>query len=125
MRPPRIAFALALCLAGCTPKACSEEERDINREVEVLIGEASPAVKEAKRRLVERGPSAIAILETGLYQADPIGRIRIIGVLEELHHVEAVAVLEHMAKRDDEELVREQASEALGRLRNALAQSSD
>jgi hypothetical protein len=109
-------MALALCLAGCTPTACNEEEQVTNREVEILVGEPGPAVKEAQRRLLARGRSAIAILETGLYHADPIGRIRIVGVLEELGGSEAVSVLQHIARRDEDELVREQASEALDKL---------
>ena len=125
MRAFETIAALALCLGGCTPTACNDEERITTREVEVLIGEAGPAVKEAKRRLLARGRSAIAILETGLYQADPIGRIRIVGVLYALGEVDAVSVLEHIAKRDDDELVRERASEALAKLAKAVPASSE
>lgn len=121
MRVINTAAALVLCLGGCTPTACNDEEQVTNREVEILIGEAGPAVKEAKRRLLARGHSAIAILETGLYQADPIGRIRIVGVLSELGDADALAVLQHIAKRDDDELVRERASETLAKLTNMVS----
>lgn len=111
-----IALAMALSLAGCTPTACNDEGQVINREVEILVGEPGPGVKEAKRRLVARGRSAIAILETGLYHADSIGRLRIVSVLEELGGEDAAAVLRHIAKRDEDQMVREQASEALVKL---------
>ncbi len=81
-----------------------------------MVGEPGPGVKEAKRRLVARGRSGIAILETGLYHADPMGRLRIVSVLQELGGSDAMAVLKHIAKRDDDELVREQASLALAKL---------
>lgn len=85
----------------------------VGREVEILIGEPGPAVKEAERRLLARGTSAIAILETGLYQADPIGRVRIAKLLAAIGGPEAWPVLQHMARRDDDPLVREQAANAL------------
>jgi hypothetical protein len=108
-----IALALALCSGACTPTACSDEGAVIDREVDILVGEPGPGVKEAKRRLIARGRSAIAILETGLYHADAIGRVRIVAVLQELGGSDAIAVLRHIAKRDEDELVREQASLAL------------
>ena len=92
----------------------------MHREVEILIGEPGPAVKEAERRLLARGPSAIAILETGLYQADPIGRVRIVKTLAKLGSQEAVPVLAHIAERDDDPLVRETASTALTQLAASL-----
>lgn len=107
---------LALFLTGCTPTACSEEEQDIGREVEILIGEPGPATKEAERRLLSRGKSSIAILETGLYQADPIGRVRIIKTLAKLDSTEVLPVIRHVAKRDDDALVRETAKAALTKL---------
>lgn len=88
----------------------------IHREVEILVGEPGPGVKEAKRRLIARGRSAIAILETGLYHADEIGRIRIVSVLQELGGADSIAVLKHIAARDEDELVREQASLALEKI---------
>lgn len=81
-----------------------------------MIGEPGPAVKEAERRLLARGRSAIAILETGLYQADARGRLRIVDTLEELDHPEVLPVLRHIATRDEDELVRERASAALAAL---------
>ena len=104
---------LFIFLSACTPTACSEEEQDINREVEILIGEPGPATKEAERRLLERGVGAIAILETGLYQADAMGRIRIVKTLAKLNSAEVLPVIRHIAKRDDDALVRETAKTAL------------
>ncbi len=111
----------ALALGACTPTACNEEGEVIHREVDILVGEPGPGVKEARRRLVARGPSVIAILETGLYHADPIGRVRIVSVLEELGGPGALAVLKHVAKRDDDELVRERVSQALANLERSSA----
>ncbi len=111
-----IALLFALSLWACTPTACNEEGDVIHREVDVLVGEPGPGVKEAKRRLVARGPSVIAILETGIYHADAIGRVRIIGVLQELGGADARAVLRHLVERDEDALVREQASLALAKI---------
>lgn len=90
--------------------------------MEILIGEPGPAVKEAERRLLDRGPSAIAILETGLYQADPIGRIRIVKTLSKLDSKEVLPVIRHLAERDDDALVRETAQAALDKLEAAGSQ---
>lgn len=109
-------LVLILFLSSCTPTACSEEEQDINREVEILIGEPGPAVKEAERRLLERGTGSIAILETGLYQADAMGRIRIVKTLAKLDSEEVLPVIRHIAARDDDPLVRETAAAALAKL---------
>lgn len=114
-------MTLTLLLGGCTPTACNEEGQVINREVEILVGEPGPGVKEAKRRLVARGRSAIAILETGLYHADPIGRVRIVSALQEIGGGEARAVLLHVARRDEDALVREQASLALTKVDSQAA----
>ncbi len=88
----------------------------MHREVEVLIAEAGSAAKEAERRLLARGVSAIAILETGLYQADAMGRVRIVKTLAKLESEEATPVLKHIAAHDDDELVRETARSALDRI---------
>jgi len=112
-------FLLFLFLSACTPTACSEEEQQVHREVEILIGEPGPAAKEAERRLLARGASAIAILETGLYQADPMGRIRIVKTLAKLHLDEAVPVLRHIAERDEDPLVRETAASAVAEMHKA------
>ena len=96
----------------------------VEKEVEILVGEGGPASKEAQRRLLARGRSAIAILETGLYHADVSGRIRIVKVLAGLKDAEALPVLRHIALRDDDELVREQASDALAKLERSLRQPS-
>lgn len=116
-------FALSgLCLlfVACTPAACNEEESVIGRELEILIGEPGPAVKEAERRLLARGSSAIAILETGLYQADPIGRVRIAKLLAAIGDPEVIPILQHMASRDEDALVREQANLVLRRVHGAV-----
>ena len=117
-------FVCLLCVLAsavafaCTPAACNEEDSVVGREVESLIGEPGPAVKEAERRLVARGQSAIAILETGLYQADAMGRIRIVKVLAQLG-AEARPILEHMARKDDDAFVREQALNSLNKAQGA------
>jgi hypothetical protein len=109
-----VVWAVVCTGAGaCTPTACNNEERVVSREVEVLIGEPGPGIKAAKERLRARGRDAIAILETGLYQADALGRLRIIEVLEDIGDREAVPILRHLARRDDDQSVRERATRAL------------
>ncbi len=110
---------LCLGLSSCTPAACNEEESVVGKEVEILIGEAGPGVREAERRLLARGHSALAILETGLYQADAIGRGRIVRVLGELHDAEAVPVLRQIAEHDEDASVREQALAVLKKAQSA------
>lgn len=109
--------AVLVLSSSCAPTACNEEsERALEREVEVLIGEPGPAVAEAKTRLLARGTSAIALLETGLYQADENGRRRIVETLKELGDPEVLPILRHLARRDVDPEVRQSASAALAAL---------
>ena len=114
-------LAAVFVAAGCSPQACQSDEAAVHKEVEVLIENEGPASKEAARRLKARGKRAIAILETGLYTAEPIGRIRIAKVLADLAHPEGVPILEHMISRDTDPLVRERAAEELSRLNAAIS----
>jgi hypothetical protein len=116
--PSMLRLVLAtMLLTGCAPAACdAQDEKMIAREVEILIGEAGSGAREAESRLVARGAQAIAILETGLYQADALGRQRIVKTLEKIGDPEVVAVLEHLAERDPDADVRDRAKLALSRL---------
>jgi HEAT repeat protein len=111
------AIALLLLFSACAPAACNaDEEKVIAREVEILIGEPGAGTRQAEARLVARGHRSIAILETGLYQADPLGRQRVVKTLEKIGDREVLPILRHLARRDPDADVRERAQAALDRL---------
>lgn len=113
----RLAVALAASLAACTPRACDHaDRRALASEVEFLVAGDGPVAAEAERRLIARGESAIAVLETGLYSADAAGRRRVIRVLAAIGAPETAPILEHLAGRDPDPTVRAAAAEALARL---------
>lgn len=116
----RLLIVLALA-SSCTPRACdSSDERALAREVEFLVADDGPIAAEAEARLLGRGRSAIAVLETGLYAAEPAGRRRVVRVLTRLGEPEAIPILEHLAARDPAAEVREAAAEGLERLRQPI-----
>jgi HEAT repeat protein len=86
------------------------------REVEVLVVAEGPVAEAAAERLVRRGAEAIAVLETGLYTAEPPARRRIIRTLERIGAPEAAPVLRHLAERDPDPDVREAAGRAFASL---------
>ena len=117
-------FVLSLVLSACTPRACSEEDEVIERELKVLIEREGRDVQIARHRLERRGPSVIAILETGLYRADAKGRLRIVQVLGALGE-EARPILEHLVRHDVSALVREGAITALAGTKGAQEKQGD
>lgn len=110
-------LVLALCLvwtSACTPEACSDrtEQRSM-LYVEALIGEPGARADRAETALVAQGYEAIMYLETGLYEAEPAGRARIVRVLARIGHPEVWPIVEHLARTDPDPTVREAATAAL------------
>ena len=83
------------------------------RDVELLIGESASHADAAQARLVARGRAAIVMLETGLYQAEPLGRRRIVATLVSIGNSEAIPILRHLAANDPDEAVRADAEAGL------------
>jgi HEAT repeat protein len=80
------------------------------RDVDLVAhGEGRPA-KDAGDRLAAAGRSAVAMIETGLYAAEPEGRARLVRVLVRTGSDEALPILEHLAKHDPDPTVRELAA---------------
>lgn len=104
-------LALAAC-AGCA----SDQGRRAEREVELLVGEPGPMADAAEDLLVARGRGAIVYLETGLYDADPHGRRRIIKVLVEIGDRDATPILAYLAEHDRDPAVRQAAAEGREKL---------
>lgn len=112
-----LALALGLGLAACAPPACSDAaDREISHEVSLLVVDDGPVGEAAARRLARRGRSAIAVLETGLYGANPAARRRIVRVLRDIGDPEAAPILRHLSRRDPDPDVRAAASTALADL---------
>lgn len=110
-----VALACACALASaCAPEACSDrEERRLERAVELLIGEPGPTADAAERALIDSGSAAIQYLETGLYDATPRARRRIVKALVGIGDPTAVPILLHLERRDPDPDVR--AAAAAGR----------
>ncbi|MFH0901406.1 MAG: HEAT repeat domain-containing protein, partial [Pseudomonadota bacterium] len=101
-------------VCGCTPPACSDrDERHALRDVEQLVGSDGRLADAAFERLVRRGRSAIAVVETGLYRAEAPGRVRVVRVLGAIGSAEAAPILLNLARRDPDAAVRQEAESAL------------
>ena len=112
--------------AGCLPPACSEGGDERAREdVARVAAHDDELGRAAADRLVADGTRAIALLETGLPNATPAGRIRLVHTMARIdaHNAAgnaagnaacvAAPVLRHLAERDAEPDVRAAAERAL------------
>jgi hypothetical protein len=89
-----------LALSSCAPRACSDEEdRRLGRWVEVLVGEPGPRADAAEESLVQSGREAVLYLETGLYDAEPRARRRVVKTLARIGDRSALPILDHLARR--------------------------
>ena len=86
------------------------------RDVEILLADSEAAADGAQKRLVARGRPAILLLESGLYQAEPLGRRRIVRTLERIGNPEAAPILKHLAEHDPDDGVRAAANRSLSAL---------
>ncbi len=87
------------------------------RDVETVATVEGRPSRDAAERLARAGGRAVALLETGLYTAEPPGRRRLARALGATGSHEAVPVLEHLAARDPDADVRAAAEAALRSLR--------
>ena len=115
---PRILAIFPICAAfSCVPATCNDEDDSrLAREIEVLVGEPSRAADEAEDLIVARGRSAIAVLETAVYNAGEVGRRRVVKTLVRIGDPEVIPILKHLAQADVAESVREAASQGLEKL---------
>ncbi len=86
------------------------------RDVEILLGDSDLAADDAETRLIARGRRAIVLLESGLYQAEAQGRMRIVRTLERIGNPEAAPILRHLAEHDPDDGVRAAAARGLSEL---------
>ena len=111
-------LALTLGLAACAPPACSESpERSARKDVRLLVDDDGLLADAARARLVARSGDAIAVLETGLYAANPPARLRIVRALAEIGSREAAPILQHLVVHDPNPDVRKAAERAISLLR--------
>lgn len=118
----RALVVLLLAVTSCAPSACSDEEdRRLGRWVEALVGEPGPRADAAEEALVASGGEAILYLETGLYDAEPRARRRVVKTLARIGDRAALPILDHLARRDPDESVRNAAGAAEKALEGASA----
>ncbi len=108
---------LLVSLASCGPQTgTDDDQRQLTHEVDVLVGGSARAADIAQQLLIARSPSAIAIVETGIYEADERGRLRIVKTLVGIADPEVVPILRHLVRVDDSTLVRQAALAGLAEL---------
>jgi HEAT repeat protein len=118
--PRRALLVCLLALTACAPRACSDgDERQLERAVQALVGEPGPRADDAERLLVAVGADAVLYLETGLYDAEPRARRRIIRTLAKIGLPTVLPILRHLAARDPDADVRSDASAALAKVETA------
>lgn len=109
-RAALIPLAWIIGQAACTSESCSDAgERRLARLVEIALAEPGPTADAAEEALVAAGPPAILYVETGLYDADPAGRRRLVRILTRLGDREAAPILALLAARDPDPSVRSEA----------------
>lgn len=112
-RAVSLAAWLAAALSACATEACSDRgERRLARLVEIALAEPGPTADAAEDALVAAGRPAILYVETGLYDADPPGRQRLLRVLSRIADPAASPILAHLAERDPDPDVRGEAAAA-------------
>ena len=112
MRRVRACLVALVFLSACAPEACSDrDERRVQRWVELLTGEPGPTADAAERALIEHGVPAVQYLETGLYNAEPLARRRIVRTLVGIGDPAVLPILDHLARRDPDPDVRAAAAE--------------
>lgn len=115
--PRIIPTFVVLAAMSCVPATCTDEdETRLAREIEVLVGEPGRAADEAEDLIVARGRSAIAVLETAIYNAGEAGRRRVVTTLVRIGDPEVARILRHLARADSAESVREAAKRGLDEL---------
>ena len=116
----RALLACTLALGACAPRACSDgEERQLERAVQALVGEPGPRADDAERMLVAVGADAVLYIETGLYDAEPRARRRIVRTLARIAAPTVQPILRHLAARDPDPDVRSDAEAALAQVETA------
>jgi HEAT repeat protein len=68
---------------------------------------------------VASGHEAVLYLETGLYDAEPRARRRVVKTLRRIGDPAALPILDHLARRDPDEAVRNAAADAHAALEGA------
>jgi HEAT repeat protein len=102
-------LASAALLPAC--ESCSDrDERRIAHLVDLVLTEPGPTSDAAEEALIASGRAAILYVETGLYDADPAGRRRLVRVLTRIGDREASPILAHLAERDPDPEVRGDAA---------------
>jgi hypothetical protein len=115
-RTQALALAWLLALGACAPPACQDEggpDRRLLHDVQLLVKDDGPIGRAAAERLKARGREAIPVIETGLYQAEPPARLRIVRLLRDIGTVETRPILTHLAKHDPDPQVRDAAGAGL------------
>ncbi|HKE13408.1 MAG TPA: HEAT repeat domain-containing protein [Kofleriaceae bacterium] len=105
------AAAALAALPACAADACSDRhERRLTRLVELAVGEPGPTADAAEDALVAAGRAAILHVETGLYDAEPDGRRRLVQVLTRIGDREGRPILAYLAAHDPDPDVRADAA---------------
>jgi hypothetical protein len=115
-----IALGLGLAGSACAPPACQDlPDKTHGHDVELVVKDDGPIGRAAAERLAARGKEAIAVIETGLYRAEPTARLRLVRLLRTIGAASPAAraevrpVLAHLARFDSDAEVREASRVAL------------
>lgn len=109
-RAALIPLAWVIGQAACANESCSDAgERRLARLVEIALAEPGPIADSAAEALVAAGSPAILHVETGLYDADAAGRVRLVRILTRIGDREAAPILALLAARDPDPDVRAEA----------------
>jgi hypothetical protein len=103
---------ILLVLAGCA----DTDPPAMRTLVTVIATEQGQAANEATDRLIAYGRRSLVVLEAAIHTADPAGRKRLVRAMRRLGDRDAVPLLSHIARYDEDEGVRKEASDALAAL---------
>ncbi len=102
-------LVLAMCACACECACVQDLDRDLQDDVSIVATREAAFAEPVIARLAGRGPRAIPAIETALHTAKPTGRVQLVITLRRIGDGEAIPLLRHLARWDDDEAVRKEA----------------
>ena len=113
-RQPKVTVVAVLLLGMGLLGACVDADPPALRTlVTVISTQDGQAATEASTRLCEYGRRALVVVEAALHTATPPGRKRLLRAIRQLGDRDALPLVSHLARYDEDEGVRKEAASTL------------
>jgi hypothetical protein len=105
------ALVLVLLVSACV----DPDPPRLRTLVTVVATQEGQPSEDATTQLVAEGRRALVVIEAALHTADPAGRRRLVRAIDKLHDDDGCALLQHVARFDEDAATRGAADQVLGR----------